>query len=409
MNPRVPGFSYDGRRKVARFVLYVPGARGDRRRKRTLFGVSRDEALSQYASFREEVRSESDPNLVAEGCAKRKRSYEILTFAAFIDRYWGKIAARVSARTARSYRYTIDKHLIPAFGSARLDWITSAAVQDFAADLKKKSYAAATINDYVNTLVILLHHAVDREEVDVFPLKRRIVHEKAAKPKLELSPVEKASFIAAFEDVNGFREYLRKHRASGKLVETLFYGGHPRNFGGGLRLDGPAATIYFERFRSSKPFFVVALETGLRRSDLLNLRWTSVDLQSGWIRVMTQKTKEEVTIPISVACRQSLSECRNRPVVSDRVFLEESGKPFSSTRVRRHFAIAKEVAGITRRFRFHDLRHTFASTLASRGVSLQVIAKALGHASVKMSERYARPNEEALKVIVNALVADTRG
>lgn len=170
-----------------------------------------------------------------------------------------------------------------------------------------------------------------------------------------------------------------------------------------MRPEGDAARTYFERFRSSKPLFVVALETGLRRSDLLSLRWSSVDFQGGWIRVTTHKTKEEVTIPISTACRQALLECRNRPVVSDRVFLEESGAPLSETRIRRHFAIAKEIADIARRFRFHDLRHTFASTLASRGVSLQVIAKALGHASVKMSERYARPNEEAMKSILAAL------
>ena len=408
MNARVPGFSYDGRRKIARFVLYVPGEKGKVRRKKTLFGVTRDEALSQYASFREEVRSEVDPNFAIACGPVRRRSREVLTLAAFIERFWEKIASRVSARTARSYRYTIDTHLLPRFGTARLDRITSAAVQDFAAELKRKNYATATINDYVNTLVILLHHAVDREEVDVFPLKRRIVREKAAKPKLELSPDEKANFVAAFDNARGFREYLRGHRSSGKVVVSAFFGGRPRTFGSGLRPDGPAAAVYFERFRSSKPLFVVALETGFRRSDLLNLRWSSVDFQGGWIRVTTEKTKEEVTIPISAACRQALLECRNRRIVSDCVFLEGNGKSLSETRVRRHFAIAKELAGITRRFRFHDLRHTFASTLASRGVSLQVIAKALGHASVKMSERYARPNEEALKAIVNALVSDTR-
>jgi integrase len=403
MNARVPGFSYDGRRKIARFVLYVPGEKGKARRKKTFFGVTRDEALARYAAFREEVRSESDGECVLDRGVARERSHEALTLAAFIERYWERIAARVTARTARDYRYTIDSHLIPAFGATRLDRITSAAIQDFAADLKKKHYAAASINDYVNTLVILLHQAIDREEIDVFPLKRRIVREKAAKPKLELSPDEKANFVAAFDDVSGFREYLRRHRSSGKVVASTFYGGRPRTFGGGLRSDGPAAAVYFERFRSSKPVFVVALETGLRRSDLLNLRWSSVDFQGEWIRVMTQKTKEEVTIPISAACNQALLECRNRPIVSDRVFLEESGAPLSETRIRRHFVVAKEIAGITRRFRFHDLRHTFASTLSSKGVSLQVIAKVLGHSSVKMSERYARPNEEAMKSILTAL------
>lgn len=59
-----------------------------------------------------------------------------------------------------------------------------------------------------------------------------------------------------------------------------------------------------------------------------------------------------------------------------------------------------------RRFRFQDLRHTFASRLASRGVSLQVIARALGHTTVQMSERYARPSQASLEAVRAALNLD---
>ena len=72
-------------------------------------------------------------------------------------------------------------------------------------------------------------------------------------------------------------------------------------------------------------------------------------------------------------------------------------------RLERAFATAKKLAKIKRRFRFHDLRHTFASTLACQGVALQVIAKALGHTTTKMSERYARPSEEAIRGLAAAL------
>ena len=58
---------------------------------------------------------------------------------------------------------------------------------------------------------------------------------------------------------------------------------------------------------------------------------------------------------------------------------------------------------ITRRFRFHDLRHTFASTLASQGISLQVIARALGHTNTRMTERYARPSETEIQKAAAAL------
>ncbi len=176
-----------------------------------------------------------------------------------------------------------------------------------------------------------------------------------------------------------------------------------RVFGGGPRPEGEALGCYFRRFRETKPFFVIALETGLRRGDLLRLRWGSVDLAEGWIRVTIEKTRREAVVPISRACREALLECRRRAVLSELVFVNAGGQPLSWTTVQRQFELAKKLAGITRRFRFHDLRHTFGSTLASQGVSLQVIAKALGHSSIRMSERYARPSFESLREIKRAL------
>ena len=53
--------------------------------------------------------------------------------------------------------------------------------------------------------------------------------------------------------------------------------------------------------------------------------------------------------------------------------MNDEGAPIAESTLKRAFATAKRLAKIERRFRFHDLRHTFASTLASQGVSLQVI------------------------------------
>jgi integrase len=86
--------------------------------------------------------------------------------------------------------------------------------------------------------------------------------------------------------------------------------------------------------------------------------------------------------------------------------VDENGRRFSPTRIRRAFLLAKELAAITRRFRPHDLRHTFGCRLADRNVSLQKIAKALGHTTTRMAERYARPSEESMHDITRALDAD---
>jgi integrase len=70
---------------------------------------------------------------------------------------------------------------------------------------------------------------------------------------------------------------------------------------------------------------------------------------------------------------------------------------------RRFFRLDKRIAGITRRCRFHDLRHTFASRLASGGVPLQFIARALGHKSVTTTERYARSDSSGLDTVLGRL------
>jgi integrase len=108
----------------------------------------------------------------------------------------------------------------------------------------------------------------------------------------------------------------------------------------------------------SRPVFVVALETG------------QIDLAQGFIRVQMQKTKKFAVIRISRLCREALDECRRRSVVSRNVFATLEGKRVPEITVRRAFARVKRMAGITRRFRFHDLRPSAASNLAA-SVSLR--------------------------------------
>ena len=162
---------------------------------------------------------------------------------------------------------------------------------------------------------------------------------------------------------------------------------------------------YFERFRALRSWFVVALETGVRKGDLLRLRWDAVDLTQGWVRFHQQKTNMEVTIPLSAAAREVLQDLARMRINGVPFVFAAKDRPLAAMAVRPYWSIVKETAGIRRRVRLHDLLHTFASRLSSAGVSLQVIASVLGHTSVRMAERYARPNEVALRSICKALDA----
>jgi integrase len=120
-----------------------------------------------------------------------------------------------------------------------------------------------------------------------------------------------------------------------------------------------------------------------------------VKFADGWISLMQQKTGREVVVPISAACRAAIEEALSgRDVGSDdHVFVTELGAPFSESTVNRYFKIAKRIAGITRRMRFHDLRHTFGSDLATAGLPLPFIGKVMGHTNPATTARYARPGD----------------
>ncbi|SRR5216684_561472 len=90
---------------------------------------------------------------------------------------------------------------------------------------------------------------------------------------------------------------------------------------------------------------------------------------------------------------------RSVAAISDHVLLTEEGIPYPEITIRRYFAIAKWIAGIKRRFRINDLRHTFASDLASDNFSTIVLRDLLGHTTTKQSERYARPNPQVLEAV----------
>jgi integrase len=292
--------------------------------------------------------------------------------------------------------------LLPAFGLTRLDRLTSIAVRDFQVDLQKRGYAPSFINDCVRVLKMLLRQAVERDILPAYPLRKRIPKLRETLLRLELSDSERLAFLATFDDREAFGRALEGKRMEHPVVASPHFA-VPRRFGGDRLPSTVAADEYFARYQWLKPLFVVALETGLRKVDLLALRWDSVNLADGWIRVRMEKTGLEAVIPISAACRAALVLCRSRAVVGVLVFLDEVGRPISETRLKRTFMRAKALAGITRRCRFHDLRHTFASRLVSKGVGLKVVSTALGHATTEQTERYARPSEEAMRQIVLAL------
>lgn len=392
---RLVGFEYDPATGTAHFSMYVPGTGGRERKRATVEAVSYDDAVKQWSAFRARVQA---------GFARP--SPEAPTFREFILEYWPAIEANVAPKTARDYRYAIDRHLMAAFGALRLTEVTSGVVNRFGARLKSAGYAGATVNNYMNLAALVLGYAVELDIIEESPLKKKLKKHKSNKPCLEMNAEERKRFLAAFDDEEGFCRYLRETMPRGTARthrDPRF--GSKRRYGAAMRDDGDAAHDYFLRFRRARLLFIAALETGLRKGDARNLRVKSVKLDDGWISLLQQKTGREVVIPLSRGCRAAITEALAGREIEpeEHVFVTEHGTPYSESTINRYFKIAKQIAGIIRRLRFHDLRHTYGSDLATAGLPLSFIGKVMGHTNPATTARYARPDAVVLEKVRDAL------
>jgi len=93
------------------------------------------------------------------------------------------------------------------FGNRRLNEITTALVKSFETKLKRRGYALATVNDYLNVLLMLLHRAVDDFDlIEEFPIKKRLKRKRPEPLALELTEDERSRFLSAFDVGAAFRK-----------------------------------------------------------------------------------------------------------------------------------------------------------------------------------------------------------
>jgi integrase len=143
---------------------------------------------------------------------------------------------------------------------------------------------------------------------------------------------------------------------------------------------------------------VCALNTGMRRGEILTLRWNQI--RNNFIYLEKTKTNERREIPINDDFAKILKEIRKKQELkSKNVFIYHG---LTVQRVDRAFKYALKNAGIEN-FKFHDLRHTFASHAVMRGASLKEVQELLGHKSMTMTMRYAHLSQEHKKKAVNLL------
>ena len=146
---------------------------------------------------------------------------------------------------------------------------------------------------------------------------------------------------------------------------------------------------------------VLALSTGMRRSELLGLRWRQIDLARKWITLDHTKNGDRRGVPLEGLALQLMQEhAKVRSLHDDFVF--PSSKPNRPLDITKAWHTALRKAGVED-FRFHDLRHSAASYLAMNNASPVEIAAILGHRTLQMVKRYAHIANSHTSSVVQAM------
>lgn len=264
------------------------------------------------------------------------------------------------------------KQLVEVFGNIPLRNFSTRLIEEWQTKRLQKN-KPATVNRLLTTLKHMFRKAVDWEMVEEEALKR-------------------VRRVKQTPENNKRLRYLSKDESKALV-------------------DACSPTL--------KPIVITALNTGMRREEILSLEWEKhVDLKHGFILLDITKNGERREIPIN----QTLRECLQgiiRHINSPYVFVDANGRRFKDNKRSFHSALKKAeierclschherqrtntktpgncpLCGSEMRrrgiddFRFHDLRHTFASQLVMAGVDVTTIKELLGHKTLTMTLRYA--------------------
>ena len=133
---------------------------------------------------------------------------------------------------------------------------------------------------------------------------------------------------------------------------------------------------------------MLALLTGMRRGEILSLKWSSVDFERHRIILTDTKNKERRQVPLVTIAMRLIRARRPANYESSHYIFHSIGDVCQMINIDYHWYKAVASAGLVD-FRFHDLRHTAASYLAMTGATTNEIAEILGHKTLDMVKRYA--------------------
>jgi len=263
---------------------------------------------------------------------------------------FSELAATYLANTThlkdwRTNKYRLDLNLIPFFGKLYLDDITPRHIEEYRS-MRLKKIKPITTNRELALLKGMFTKAIDYGYVTANPVK-----------KVKMIPEGDCA-----------RERILTQEEEKRLMAE--------------------AAPHF------KPFLVVALNTGMRRGEILKLAWAQVDFRNRLVHVIKTKRNKNRVIPMNNVMYKTLQELRAEANGSEKVY--------QSKHVQSVFGTARKNADLDG-LRLHDLRHTFATRLIQSGVDVFTVQKLLGHSTITMTMRYCHSFEPEMRAAVAQL------
>jgi integrase len=246
-------------------------------------------------------------------------------------------------------------HLLPKFGHKHLEELTTEAVVEAQQSMRKAGYAKGTANKWIVQLRFMYN-----------------VLKKAKVPGSEFNPAA---------GIKQFRVEGRERFLSPEETERL------------------RVAVESSENVQLKHIVALALMLGCRKMELLRAKFEDFDLERRTWKIPLSKSGKARHVPLSTAAVTVLKHLPRWDNVPWILPNPHTLKPF--THLNESWKTATLRAGL-KGFRFHDLRHSFASNLVNAGHSLFVVSRALGHANIQQTSRYSHLSDETLLAAADA-------
>ncbi|MDX2105772.1 MAG: tyrosine-type recombinase/integrase [Candidatus Melainabacteria bacterium] len=369
-------------------TYYFEYARGKRLKVGPADALSPERARDIAIEIEHEFRRGEDP-------IQNRKKIQTGNYLNFLEETYRPLLSaslKNGVSNAKNVEETMNslKRGFPEFHSLGLDEITPLAIEKWKQRKSQEGLKPSSIKRQLNNLQACLNRAVKWGALSQSPFDR------VEKVKIDSSP--KVRYLTEQEETK-LREQLdvREHR-----IKTGRASANEWRSERGYSLYNDLSEQEFADYL--RPAVLLSLNTGLRRGELLGLKWSDIDFERKNLTVSGEVAKDGETrhIALNEEALQVLKMWKQQPgVKSQWVFHGKDGQPFQN--LRKSWVEVLKRADI-KDFRWHDLRHTFASKLVMAGVDLNRVRALLGHSDYKMTLRYAHLAPKDMQEAVNKLL-----